>query len=171
MHDLLTTHASAPSDAMNDLLLEFASVDDVQAGEAPSLAASAPAEPHDDGSRWSSLHEMALIYLALTYTTGEERTADVETIQIILETWYPDASQARIARVINDATLVFIGQGREQILAVSVASLRRTMPRDQRIAVFSDLVDIALAEGGLLPNEASFIERLAREWDIEQDAP
>lgn len=158
---------------MNDLLLELTSTDDgASPEEAPALGDPASDVLHDNGSRWSSLHELALIYLALTYSTrNEERAADVDTIQIILETWYPDASQDRIARVLNDATLVFIGRGREQLLSVSVASLRRSMPRDQRIAVFSDLVDIALAEGNLLPDEASFIERLAREWDIEQDAP
>ena len=158
---------------MNDLLLELTSTEDeVSPDEVSSLAASAPGALRDNGSRWSSLHELALIYLALTYSTrGEERSADVDTIQIILETWYPDASQDRIAQVLNDATLVFVGRSRDQLLSVSVASLRRTMPRDQRIAVFSDLVDIALSEGNLLPGEASFIERLAREWDIEQDAP
>jgi len=43
------------------------------------------------------------------------------------------------------------------------------MPRDERIAVLSDLADVAMSDGFVVPDEASFIERLAQDWDIERD--
>jgi uncharacterized tellurite resistance protein B-like protein len=39
------------------------------------------------------------------------------------------------------------------------------------MAVLSDLVELALAEGFIVPAEAAFIQRLAHAWDIEQEAP
>lgn len=124
----------------------------------------------DDGSDWSSLHELALIYLALTHSSeAEVRPPDMDTVQTMLKTWYPGASPARIEAALQEALLAYVSDTGELMLSVAVASLRQTMPRDQRIAVLSDLTDIALADGFIVPDEASFIEKLAQEWGIEQD--
>lgn len=125
---------------------------------------------YDDGSAWSSLHEMALLYLTLLHSTSEEDQADhVATARDLLLTWFPDLDDRRLERVIQQALLVHVGEAGDRMLATAVESLRQSMPRDQRIAVLSDLADLAMADGFVVPDEASFIERLAQEWDIERD--
>lgn len=131
--------------------------------------------PIDDGSDWSALHELSLVYLTLVYHPGrarfpeEARSEGRTLVHETLRMWYPDASDERINRALQEALLVHISPMREQMLAIAVNSLRQSMPRDQRIAVLSDLADLAMEEGFVVPDEASFIERLARDWDIERD--
>lgn len=126
--------------------------------------------PYDDGSAWSSLHEMALIYLTLLHSAEATSQADrADTARELLLSWFPDVDDRRLDRVIQQAMLVHIGEAGDQMLTAAVESLHQTMPRDQRIAVLSDLADIAMADGFVVPDEVSFIERLAQEWDIERD--
>lgn len=126
--------------------------------------------PYDDGSAWSSLHEMALIYLALLHSSDDDLRADsVAMTRELLLDWFPDVEEQRLHRVIHDALLVQIGTEGDAMLNAAVEALRQSMPRDQRIAVLSDLADVAMADGFVIPDEASFIERLAQEWDIERD--
>lgn len=127
--------------------------------------------PYDDGSAWSSLHEMALLYLTLLYSADDDprtETGAAMTRDLLL-TWFPDVDARRLDRIIQQALLVHVGEAGDQMLAAAVESLHQTMPRDQRIAVLSDLADIAMSDGFVVPDEASFIERLAQEWDIERD--
>lgn len=126
--------------------------------------------PYDDGSAWSALHEMALIYLALLYSSERDlRTDSTAMTHDLLVTWFPDVGERRLDRVIQEALLVHVSEFGDQMLTTAVESLHQSMPRDQRIAVLSDLADIAMADGFVVPDEASFIERLAQEWDIERD--
>lgn len=126
--------------------------------------------PYDDGSAWSSLHEMALIYLSLLNRSEDDlRSDNAVRTRDLLETWFPDVDGRRLDCVIQEAVLVHISEMGDHMLAAAVESLRQSMPRDQRIAVLSDLADIAMADGLIVPDEASFIERLAQEWDIERD--
>lgn len=132
----------------------------------------------DDGSDWSSVHELALVYLTLVYNPerGEhpEEAIRSEGQQMIHETlrmWYPEVGNERVARALHEAMLVHISPMREHMLSIAVTSLRQSMPRDQRIAILSDLADLAMNDGLIVPGEVSFIERLAQDWDIERDVP
>lgn len=154
--------------SMTDL---FGSSRDAAVEEWPAPLASALQHPYDDGSAWSSMHEMALVFIALMQYGHGERTDDLAAVYTMLDLWYPEVDEARAEQVVRDALLTFVGNAREQMLDVSIAALHQSMPRDQRIAVLTDLFDIALAEGFIVPDEAAFIQRLARAWDIEQDAP
>lgn len=126
--------------------------------------------PYDDESAWSALHEMALIYLALLNSSDDELRRDSRSLtrELLLD-WFPDVDDQRLDRVIQDALLVQLGPASDHMLTTAVEALRQSMPRDQRIAVLSDLADVAMADGFVIPDEASFIERLAQEWDIERD--
>lgn len=113
---------------------------------------------------------MALLYLALLSNSEEDlRTDRAGVTQDLLGTWFPDVDDRRLRRVIQEALLAHVSEAGDQMLAATVESLHQSMPRDQRIAVLSDLADIAMADGFVVPGEASFIERLAQEWDIERD--
>lgn len=144
---------------------------DAAAEELPPRLASALQHPYDDGSAWGSMHEMALVFVALIHRGRGERSDDLTAVYTMLDMWYPEVGAERIEQVVRDALLTFISTAREQMLDVAIAALHQSMPRDQRIAVLTDLFDLALAEGFIVPGEAAFIQRLARAWDIEQDAP
>jgi uncharacterized tellurite resistance protein B-like protein len=126
--------------------------------------------PYDDKSAWSSLHEMALIYLALLNSSDNDLRSDsVPVTRDLLRSWFPDIDDQRLDQVIQDVLLIQLSTLSDRMLSAAVESLRQSMPRDQRIAVLSELADVAMADGFVIPDEASFIERLAQEWDIERD--
>jgi len=125
--------------------------------------------PYDEPA-WSSMHEMALIYLTLLNSSDDQvRRDSVAMTRDLLLDWYPDVEKGRLDQVIREALLLQLGPASEQMLTTAVEALRQSLPRDQRIAVLSDLADVAMADGFVIPDEASFIERLAQEWDIERD--
>ena len=126
--------------------------------------------PYDDESAWSTLHEMALIYLALLNSSDDDLRQDsMSMTRDLLLDWFPDVDEQRLDRVIQEALLLQLSPSSDHMLTTAVEALRQSMPRDQRIAVLSDLADVAMADGFVIPDEASFIERLAQEWDIERD--
>lgn len=126
--------------------------------------------PYDDKSAWSPLHEMALIYLALLNSSDDDLRSDsVAVTRDLLRSWFPDIDDQRLDQVIEDVLLIQLSTLSDRMLSTAVESLRQSMPRDQRIAVLSELADVAMADGFVIPDEASFIERLAQEWDIERD--
>jgi uncharacterized tellurite resistance protein B-like protein len=113
---------------------------------------------------------MALIYLALLHSSDHDLRSDsVELTREVLLDWFPDVDEQRLNHVIHDALLVEVSTLGDEMLTTAVEALRQSMPRDERIAVLSDLADVAMSDGFVVPDEASFIERLAQDWDIERD--
>ena len=113
---------------------------------------------------------MALIYLALLHSSDHDLRSDsVDLTRDVLLDWFPEVDDQRLERVIQDALLVEVSTLGDEMLSTAVEALRQSMPRDERIAVLSDLADVAMADGFVVPDEASFIERLAQDWDIERD--
>lgn len=126
--------------------------------------------PYDDESAWSPLHEMALIYLALLNSSDDDPRRDsVSVTRNLLISWFPEVDEQRLDQVIQEVLLVQLSPLGDRMLTTAVESLRQSMPRDQRIAVLSDLADLTMGDGFVIPDEASFIERLAQKWDIERD--
>lgn len=119
---------------------------------------------------WSPLHDFALICLALMHGASTEiHPAEDEAVQHILTERYPEAGPDRIRRAMHDAMLTYIGAAGDQMLNIAVASLRQTLPKQRRITLLDDLASIASADGAVVPAEVSFIQHLAREWDVEQE--
>lgn len=119
---------------------------------------------------WGPLHDFALICLALMHGTDEEAgPAEDEAVLHILAERYPEAGPERTRRALHEAMLTYIGVAGNQMLDIAVVSLRQTLPKQRRIALLDDLASIASADGSVMPAEVSFIQHLAREWDVEQE--
>ena len=124
---------------------------------------------------WSVLHDLVLIHLALMH--GAEDDVDVvgepaagpQDVQQVLARRYPQVGAGHMEQAMHDALFVYIGQGGRQMLEIAVASLREAFGREQRIAVLDDLASVVSADGVVLPAELSFLQQLAREWDVEAD--
>ena len=117
---------------------------------------------------WTPAHDLALIYLALTH--GADADLDPNEMSMMaqkLHHWMPNTANNQIKSVLNEVMLVYLGGSRAQMLDTSVASLRESMPKGQRIAVLNDLADIASADGMIVPGEVGFIQHLATQWEID----
>ncbi len=124
----------------------------------------------DDAGSWSGLHDLGLIYLALMHGADAEiDPAEKEAMVQKLQGWQPETPSARLQRIINDVVLAYVSASGEDLLETSIASLRETMKKPQRIAVLNDLADIAYADGLVAPGEVDFIQQLAREWNVEDE--
>lgn len=119
---------------------------------------------------WSPLHDLALVYLALTH--GADSEIDPSESLVMREKlldWYPAPVSNEIEGVLQDVMLIYMGESRRQMVEASVAALRQTLPKGKRIAVLNDLAEIASADGMIVPGEVSFIQQLARLWEVDQD--
>jgi uncharacterized tellurite resistance protein B-like protein len=119
---------------------------------------------------WTNLHDLALIYLALTHGADAELdNTESEVMALKLQAWHEAIDLDRIRRVMQEVMLVYMsGQG-DQMLEAAIASVGTSMSKPRRIAVLNDLADIASADGMIVMGEVNFIQQLAREWDVERD--
>ncbi len=127
-------------------------------------------ETTSEGLGWSSLHDLALIYLALMH--GADASIDPAETSLMskkLRAWAPKPAADSVGSIIRQVMLVYVGESGRQMLDASVASLRETLPKGQRVAVLNDLADIATADGMLATGEVNFIQQLAHIWEVESD--
>ena len=118
---------------------------------------------------WTPLHDLALIYLALTHGADAEiDPVEMETMSEKLQEWQPEMAAEHTHHVIEEVMLMYVSGASQNMLTTSVASLRQSLPRDQRVAVLNDLADLASADGMVVPGEVSFIQQLARQWEVER---
>lgn len=121
-------------------------------------------------SEWSVLHDVALLYLALTHGTDfdidpAEQVAMVER----LKTWYPEVGPYRARKILQEVMLTYLGEHSRQMIDAAMASIKASMSKDERIGVLNDLAELATADGTLVPGEVSFIQQLASYWELEDE--
>ena len=121
-------------------------------------------------SEWSTLHDVALLYLALAHGTDLEIDPSEQTTMVDrLKEWYPEVGSARAQRILHEVMLTYLGGHSREMVDAAMASIKAAMPKAERIAVLNDLADVATADGALVPGEISFIRDLARYWELEDD--
>lgn len=119
---------------------------------------------------WTRLHDLALIYLALTHGADSDLDpTEMEAMSVKLNDWQPGSQLSLIRRVMNDVLLIYMSPQRDEMLETAIVSVYEGMPRQTRVAVLNDLADIASADGIIVGGEISFIQDLARRWDVEGD--
>ena len=121
-------------------------------------------------SEWSSLHDVALLYLALAHGTDMEIDPSEQTTMVDrLKEWYPEIGSSRAQQILHEVMLTYLGGHSRHMVEAAMASIKASMPKQERIAVLNDLADVATADGALVPGEVSFIRDLARYWELEDE--
>jgi hypothetical protein len=117
---------------------------------------------------WSAMHDLALIYLALTHGADADLDpSELEAMSVKLQDWQPGSGLKRIRQVMNEVLLVYMSPQRDDMIDTAIVSVYESMPKPTRIAVLNDLADIASADGIIVGGEIGFIQDLARRWDVE----
>lgn len=120
---------------------------------------------------WGLLHDLALLYLALVHGADAEiAPSELEVMAAKLKDWRPAARRSDIQRITDEVMLIYVSQSGRQMLEASVVSLQEQLAKVQRVAILNDLAELASADGLLAPGEVSFIQQLARQWGVDQDA-
>jgi uncharacterized tellurite resistance protein B-like protein len=121
-------------------------------------------------SEWSSLHDVALIYLALAHGTDLE-IDDAEQDKMVerIDAWQTGQKVVRTEKILDEVMLTYLGSHSREMVEASMVSLKESMNREQRIAILNDLADLASADGTLVPGEISFIQQLATFWEMDQE--
>lgn len=119
---------------------------------------------------WSAVHDLGLVYLSLLYGVdlGSD-PAESDVVHHKLQAWFPDEEPNRIRRIMDEVMLVFISTYCDLMLETAVVSIRLSMSKSKRFAVLQDLMDIASADGLIVPDEVQFIQQIAHEWDLDQE--
>ncbi len=127
-------------------------------------------DKREEYPEWTALHDLALIYLALTHGADAELdTSEMDAMALKLKSWNEGFDVERIRKVMSEVMLVYMSGSSDQMLEAAIASVGASMSKPRRIAVLNDLADIASADGMIVMGEVNFIQQLAREWDVERD--
>lgn len=115
-----------------------------------------------------TLRDLALIYIALTDSTDQDMAdSEVEVVARRLQAWQTEAPFDGLRHAVREAAAAYAGNGSAQAVEEAIDHLREAVPAEaQRQAILEDLVDVALADDRFLHEESTFIERLARQWDV-----
>lgn len=126
--------------------------------------------PHvyDDTGEWSVLHDLAYIFLVLAHGTDHDLTeTEVQVMLKKLHEWRPLDAPADMESVLEVAGEAYSMGEDGQRLKRSIDSVRKSLPREQRMAALNDLVKIANADGIFLDNEEDLINHLLSAWDVD----
>jgi len=108
------------------------------------------------------LHELALIYIALAYSTDEEiSNEELDRISERLQVWQEETSQT-VVSALKEAMEDYVQDGTVQRLDRALRTVRDRFPRERRREIVDGLMDVALADGKFLFRESAFIDRVAR---------
>lgn len=118
---------------------------------------------------WTSLHDIALIYIGLAYGTDHNLT-DAE-LNVIVESIKKRGERMTIddARtVVMDAVAVYLAGDSATEIANSIHLLKASLSPKSRQRTLDDLVRIAKSDGLLLGSERSMISVLAEAWELRE---
>lgn len=134
---------------------------------------AAPGDAPADGQpavevAWCVLHDLAYVYLHLAHATDNELSPQEMHVMLNkLREWQPQYSEHQIQQIMNAAMTLYARGADEARLEDSIASVRRQLPHDQRMAALNDLVKIANADGVFLDIEEDMINHLVAAWDVD----
>lgn len=126
---------------------------------------------HDNGdgrNGWSSLHDLALIYLHVAHRADRDvDRREAEAISSTLHEWMPDVAEDRVMKVVREAMHAYVQGPDKRLFEDSVEALKRSVPFHQRATLLDDLEQIAQADGDVALGEKEVIRRLSRAWGVE----
>jgi len=125
----------------------------------------------DTQKDWTTLHDLAIVYLALAHGTdahlGDDELAVMTTR---LGDWVPELDEMDVRLVVMEALSVYLECIGEMEVRRSMIAVRHDINMINRFHALDDLVVIAEADGIMLPSEQGMIESLQRIWNIQPSA-
>jgi len=116
---------------------------------------------------WTHVHDMALVFLALAYSTDASLSdSEVDSISAALKTWKPDTKEHDIHEIVLEAASIFFESDPEKEVVQSVESLGLALSTEQKQQLLEDAMRVAEADGVLLNSELNILSILAAAWDI-----
>lgn len=116
------------------------------------------------------MHDLAVVYLALTHGTDEQLSdSEKQVMAQKLEEWFDVDDRDHIQQVLTEAMRAYSSESSDRRVRTSIDSIGEEMNRGLRIAVLDDLGDIASADGRVLHGEKSLLQHLSDAWGIEKE--
>ena len=120
---------------------------------------------------WSTLHDIAYLYLFLAANVdGELAEPEVDAIVEVLHRRLPEQALETIQQAVAEAEIERHKPEARPVRHVIEALKYAPLGEVQRGALLNDLLHVARADGRVLPAEKSFINALARAWDVDLPA-
>lgn len=118
-------------------------------------------------SRFSTLHDLAVLYLALAHGADHDLDpAELVAVADQLRAWAPGEDPARVEHVLREARLTYANGIGEERLEELIASLGDVLDTPARGRVIEDLRAIARADAHVSRGEERLIEHVAAAWGI-----
>lgn len=122
-----------------------------------------------DGSDWTPIHDLALVYLTLAHDTDDTlSSSEIEAILDKLSEWLPDANEADLMGILRQALSTYAQPTDDELgrFARAIYAVKQVVPEHQHAALVADLEYIANADGVLLDKEKRLITALREAWEI-----
>lgn len=123
---------------------------------------------HTHEESWTHLHDIALVFLTLAYTTDANLSdEEVDAISVAIRKWRPQLTEHDVHEIVLEAASVFFESDAEKEFVQSVRALGEALKLEQRRELLEDVMRIAEADGVLLNSEQNLLSVLAGAWDIK----
>ncbi len=123
---------------------------------------------HTHEESWTHLHDIALVFLTLAYSTDADlANEEVDAISASIRKWRPNLTDHDVHEIVLEAASVFFESDAEKEFVHSVRALGEALKIEQRREVLEDVMRIAEADGVLLNSEQNLLSILATAWDIK----
>lgn len=133
-----------------------------------SVLRGAAGDAESGRSDWTSLHDLAIVYLHVAHRTDADLDEhEVDVIARLLSGWMPDVAEDRAMEVVEEVMPAYVQGPDRRLFEDCLASLESAIPGHQREAILADLRQIAEADGRLLPEERDVIRKIAAAWGAE----
>lgn len=116
---------------------------------------------------WTSVHDIALIYLTCMHGADDEIDRNEYSLVRELIGRRVQGSDLEPAKVLDDVLLMYVSQSAYDMVNNSIASISEQSGKDTQISILKDLADIVAADGIISPGEVHFVATVAREWGLE----
>lgn len=121
-----------------------------------------------DLNAWTTIHELALIYLVLAHGTDSDLSgAERQVMLNRLQEWRPDLTGGQVLTILDRAMERYAEGADEHMLADAIHAVKVDLPEGKRMAALRDLIQIANADGVFLDSEEDLINELMGAWNVE----
>ncbi len=122
----------------------------------------------EDRPAWTSVHDLALVFLALVASAENKLSEDeLATMTDVLQGWSPGIDPVVAQDVVMEALDMCADEKAQDRVEESVASIGE-LPAEKRMLALEYVVRLAGADGVLLRSELEMIQHLAGAWGLHR---
>ena len=116
---------------------------------------------------WTTLHDLAVVYLALAHGTDAHLSQEeLDRMMERLGAWDESLDDDQVRDIVLEAIVAYTERDRDAEVTRAMLGIRSDVSAVERLFALDDLIEIAEADGEVLESEKELISALRRIWAL-----